>query len=60
MHGFRYPKRCVVEVSPGNYAMGDYKYSTIDGEYVIHLDGELSDHRWPSEAVEILDFEDVN
>jgi hypothetical protein len=48
-------KRAVVETSPGVFAIGDVKYSTIDGEYVIHLDGECADHRWPSHLVEILD-----
>jgi hypothetical protein len=57
MLGFRYPKRCVVEISPGVWAIGDYKYSTMNGDYVVHLDGECADHAWPGDVVEILDDE---
>ena len=48
-------RRVVVETAPGVYALGDLKYTTIDGNYIVHIDGECSDHRWESQYVEFLE-----
>lgn len=49
------PKRVCVEIRPGEYALGDLKHTTIDGEYVVHLDGECAEHRWAACDVEFLE-----
>ena len=57
MRDFRIgPKRVCVEIRPGEYALGDLKHTTIDGKYVVHLDGECAEHTW--DDVEYL--EDAN
>ena len=50
-------RRVCVEISPGVYALGDLVHTTIDGDYVIHLDGECTEHRWSACDVEFLDSE---
>ena len=50
------PKRVCVETGPGTYALGDLKYTTYDGKYIVHLDGECAEHAW--DDVEFL--EDAN
>lgn len=57
MRDFRIgPKRVCVEIRPGEYALGDLRYTTIDGKYVVRLDGECAEHTW--DDVEYL--EDAN
>ena len=51
-------KRVCVETAPGVYALGDLKHTTIDGKYIVHLDGELTEHAWEAADVEFL--EDAN
>lgn len=45
-------------MSDGGYALGDLKHTTIDGKYIVHLDGELAEHAWDADQVEFL--EDAN
>lgn len=52
------PKRVCVETYPGIYALGDLKHTTIDGHYIVHLDGECAEHAWTADDVEFL--EDAN
>ncbi len=54
------PRRVCVETSPGVYALGDLKHVTIDGDYIVHLDGECAEHRWDSQHVEFIEHEDIN
>ena len=58
MNIFIRPKRVCVEIAPGQYALGDLKYTTIDGKYIVHLDDELSEHPWNADDIEFL--EDAN
>lgn len=48
-------KRVCVQAKPGIFYLGDMKYTTIDGRYCVHLDGELSDHFWDAEDVEFIE-----
>lgn len=52
------PKQVCVEIAPGRYALGVLKHTTIDGQYIVHLDGELAEHAWDADQVEFL--EDAN
>jgi hypothetical protein len=60
MFGFRAPARVCVELKPGVYALGDLKYTTKDGRYCVHLDGECSEHIWDSCQVEFIENEEIN
>ena len=55
MNVFAAPRRVCVETAPGVYALGTLKYTTIDGEYIVHIDGECAEHRWPSQCVEFIE-----
>lgn len=53
-----HPKQVCVETAPGIYALGILKHTTIDGKYIVHLDGECAEHAWEADDVEFL--EDAN
>ena len=38
--------RVCVQMSDGAFAVGDLKHTTVDGKYVVHLDGECAEHTW--------------
>ena len=52
------PKRVCVNTYPGVWALGYLKHITINGKYVVHLDGECAEHEWEADDVEFL--EDAN
>lgn len=51
------PKRVVVEVADNDWRLGNLCFSTIDGKFVCHLDGECTNHSFDADQVEFLEDE---
>lgn len=56
MHIHHQPKRVAVTIDDeGSIRVGTMKYQTGLGQYVVRLDGELSDFAWDSSQVEFIE-----
>ena len=55
-----YPRRVAVKFPDGSYGLGELMYTTINGDYVVHLDGDSDISTWNATADTIEFLEDAN